>query len=995
MEAQESTAPSRLFGDYELLDEIARGGMGVVFRARQRSLNRTVALKMMLGGEWASTEEMMRFQIEAAAAASLEHPNIVPIYEFGHHEGQAFFSMKLIEGGTVASRLSHFAGNPTASVKLMVKIARAVHYAHQRSILHRDLKPDNILLDARGEPHITDFGLARRIRESEHGLTRTGAVLGTLSYMAPEQASGQHRHLTVAADVFSLGAILYELLTGRPPFRGETPLGTLRQLLEQEPLPPTVLSRHVDRDLETICLKALHKNPQRRYASAEALADDLERWLRHEPILARPLGPAERLLRFAARRKALTALIGVVVLSVAALTAMELRASARLRVALRQARRHLYAVQIQQAQQALDQGHLERALELLREQVPERGQEDLRGFEWYHLFHLGQRDLVLRGHRGPVRAVAFSPDGRTLATGSGDGIVRLWERQGGRLMRSLSGHRGPVLGVAFAPRGGLLLSAGADGTVRLWEPSEARSLAVLPGPGGSIHDLALSSDGRLLAAVSDDNSEALLWELDGTTARERTRLRGHQEGVLSVAISPRGDLVATGGFDGTLQLWSPTGEARAQLLHNKEAIFSLAFSPDGRLLAAGMHAQTVALFDLEQMAPRIQLPPQPGRIFALAFSADGTLLVTGCETGAVTLWDAATGQRRQALPGHPGAVWSVAISPDGQTLATASGDETVKLWHLPDGKPVPNPHSPGQPSVRAPLGGHTSWVQALAFHPDGRVLATGGADGALALWETATSRMLLSVATAGGGERIRSLAFSPNGGRLAVAGDDRTVHLYRLQGAGLEELPGLRGHLGPVRSVAYAPTGALLATGGDDRTVRLWDARNGNELAVFRGHTHWVYVVAFSPDSRYLVSGGHDTTLRLWDVATRTELKTAKEHGGPIYAVAFSPNGQMLATASWDWSVRLWALPELVPLRLLRGHTDRVFGVAFTPDGRSLLSVSQDGSVRAWDPDSGQERAVFRSDLGQLRALALSPNGEVLALGAKQAAALWRAPRGP
>jgi hypothetical protein len=607
---------------YEILEELGRGGMGVVYQAWQERLQRLVALKMLLGGTLAGPEERARFRTEAEAVARLEHPHIVHIHEMGEQAGQPYFALEYVDGQSLGRKM---AGTPLAAraaAELVETLARAIHYAHLRGVVHRDLTPNNILLTADGKPKITDFGLAKLMVGGGPGQTRTGALLGTPSYMAPEQAGGKTREATAAVDVYALGAILYEALTGRPPFKAETPLETLRQVLADEPVPPRRLRPRLPRDLETVCLKCLQKSPARRHASAEALAEDLRRFLTGEPIRARPVGTLERALKWVHRRPAMAGLLGVIALAVMILLAAGVvftqqlqeerdNADRESREAMKQGalaeksrthalgqqhlarqekqkaqrenaryRQTLYAAHVHLAYQAWQDGHINRVVELLDGKgCP----ADLRAWEWHFLRGLCHKDVwTLKAHDTRVICLAFRPDGRVLASGSYDRKVRLWNLADRRLICSLTGHTGWVGSVAFSSRGRWLVSGSDDGTIRLWDPIRGRCLRKLPVAGDWVRCVVFSPDDRFLASAHRDGT-VKLW--DTTTWQIRRTIRGHNDLVQTLAFSPDGSLLASAGIDRSVQLWDvATGElARPIRVAHRYQISGVAFSPDGRM----------------------------------------------------------------------------------------------------------------------------------------------------------------------------------------------------------------------------------------------------------------------------------------------------------------------------------------------------------------------------------------------------------------------------
>jgi WD40 repeat protein len=988
------TAPrGRRFGDYELLGEIARGGMGVVYRARQLSLGRDVALKMIRDGALAGADGARRFRTEAENAARLDHPNIVPVYEVGEQDGQPFFSMKLIEGGNLAQ-------NPPRAARgiaeLMAKVARAVHHAHERGILHRDLKPANILLDRNGEPHVTDFGLAKRVEDG--GQTQSGAFLGTPNYMAPEQATAATA-VTTAADVYGLGAVLYHLLTGRPPFQAAAAVDTLLAVREAEPVRPRALDPRADADLETICLKCLNKAPARRYASALALAEDLERFLRGEPIHARPVGRLARLAKWARRRPAAAALVLVSALTAALLLGGGVWYNARLDGARRAAEGNLYNSLVREARAlrlAKGTGYRtqvwQRLEEALRLDTPRRDRDELRNEAVACMGDFrGLEPVVWDDFPADIRIVAVDPTSTELAVALSDGTIRLRDLARGTERESLGGHEGEVDEVLFAPDG-RLISGDRRGTILVRERGPDGAWAVrrrLTAPGGGRAAaaagsprlaLSLSGDGRWLAACQLNGTTALLWDL-GQKAPPVEFRAGESEVWRQVALEPSGNRLAVswrrgGGEDGVRVwdlasravvqemtsdlrgashlLYSPDGRWLAYLGTSGLALrdsatgqrgpfltgelpLHAAFSPDGRLLAfPSWQFEVVRLWDvtLNREIGALRYPPEPHRV---AFSPDGRLLVAA-SARAVGVWDLAGPKEKRTLAGHAAGVNGLAFSPDGRLLASAGSDHVLKIWNVATGARLQD------------LGGWGEIVHGVSFSGDGRLLAAGDWAGTLRVWETPSWRPLLTTRVGLG--RIDALAFSPDDRCLAAACGGG-VRLWRLDSAeGAGPAPALRE---PVTltdqaagQVCFSPDGRRLAWVQRDQAVRVHDLAAGREIDLPGARSAFnTYALDFFPDGRLCwinERGGGE----VWDVAAGRRAATFGGQEGAARSLAGALSRDGAWSAQGGRLIALWDVPSGRQLFALPEEPSKVYALAWAPDRQQLAVGTSDGGLALW-----------------------------------------------
>ena len=973
----------RRFGDYELLEEIARGGMGIVYKARQVRLNRVVAVKTILGGQMAGAADMQRFRAEAEAVAQLQHPNIVSIHEVGEHEGQPYFSMDYIEGKSLTALIREGPIPAQRAARYVRTMAEAIHYAHLRGILHRDLKPSNVLIDTADEPRITDFGLAKRIgRDLE--LTLTGQVLGSPNFLAPEQAAGERGKIGTQSDIYSLGAILYYLLTGRPPLMAETLEQTLYAVLHSDPVAPRVFNPVIAPDLETISLKCLEKEPNRRYGTAQEVADELGRSLRDEPILTRPVSQPEKALRWARRNRVVASLIAAKVLVfITGLTGVIWewqRARRNAHAELLERRRAdaaLTQMEFQRAEDFFEADNSAAALaylaNLLRQDpsnrvVAERLVSALTyksfalplarplqhsGFVWFVEFSSDGQRLLTTASEGddrfariwdartglplteslrlenPVGAFArFSPDGQRIVTASSEYTAEIRDSRTGRLVVPPLQHHDVVIGAQFSPDSKRVVTASSDRTGRVWDANTGKPLTEPLLHDSKLGGVEFAPDGKHVVTWCVDNS-VTVWDVD--TGRLVTKSIKHAQELFCLAISPDGQRIVTAAKDGA-RVWSvSTGALLAGPMKHEGGVLSAQFSPDGELVVTASWDDTARIWD-SHTGQQVTLPLRhKNEVNFAQFSPDGRRVVTASKDSTARVWDAFTGQPLTQPLRHEGRVNHARFSPDGQRVVTASSDHTARIWDIRSGQGL---------ALALP---HASYVYSARFSPDGQRVLTGSGDQTARVWDAHTGVPLS------------------------------------------DPLP----HGAPVLVVQFSPDGLSLVTVSTN-VARLWDARSARPLGTPMRHEDRIWSVSFSPDSRRLVTASEDKSAKIWDARTGLLLVGPVEHDGGIRHAEFSPDGQRVATASADLSARVWDAQTGQPLTSPLRHEYFVSWVSFSPDGRRLVTASADCTARLWDARTGQLLTVpFKHDASVISA-AFSPDGErVITASHDKTARIW------
>jgi WD40 repeat protein/serine/threonine protein kinase len=1008
---------------YEIRGEVGRGGMGVILKVWDQDLRRSLAMKVILGKDDSGSDvpsgqveqsRLTRFLEEAQITGQLNHPGIVPVHELGlDAEGRTFFTMRLVKGRDLKSMFERKQEEgeiwPVArSLGVFVKICETMAYAHSKGVVHRDLKPANVMVGRYGETYVMDWGLAKILgdgsaaapaeqtaqadlslvhteRKRPQGdssksdeLTMDGSVMGTPSFMPPEQALGQLDLIGPWSDIYAVGAMLYQLFTGQAPYMmpgaNIGPHGLLAMVMHGPPTPIPELAPHIDRELVSICEKAMARDIAGRYQNMMQMAEDIEAYLGGRVVSAHDTSVLKAFTKLVRRNKGIAAAVtAFVVLGIAAsivLVWQQNETIKRVRVAQRntevardealasekRATRQTYVANLTAADVCLRANEIQAAKRRL-EDCP----EELRGWEWRHLAIKTDTALAVLPHSSAVTCVAFSSDGSRMATGAQDAVVRVWDSHTQTLLLSLEEHDETINALAFSPDGAHLASASADGLVRIWEVASGVMLMTLTGHEDSVTTVAYAPDGSQVATGSSDESIKIWSASSGLTI---DTLKGHEGSLTGVAYTPDGRLMVSAADDGSVRIWdAPRRELRGEPISERETkIAALAVSPDGARVALGGSDKGIHLWSLATREQAFVLRGHAAAVTSLAFSFDGRELVSTSLDETVRLWDMESREEVGILKGHDDAVLAVATNADGSRILTSGADATARLW------------DPGLRDSFLELD-QPSYVTSLASSPDGARLVAGSAHPhGVTIWDTASGAELLSLPGVEG-DRVTAVAFGPDGSWIVTGGfEDPSLNVIDAR-TGEVRLGSLTEHLSAITSLAVSADGGRLVSGSDDGTARVWDAGSGEQLARLEDDGLAIFSVACSADAALIATGSMDGTIRLWGASGQVEA-VLEGHADSVSALAFDRAGGRLVSGSDDETLRVWDVSgEREPL-VLFGHTGPVISVALGPDGSQILSGSRDSTLRLWNADAAESLLTLRGHRLPVTSVAFGGDGQ-------------------